>query len=79
MNTTVCTDKAIISILIESKAWKIALGQKIELGSKERLKNMIKYITDNEKILNRKLKDLDDLRLAMRCLKNIREQFLQYV
>lgn len=65
--------------MIESKAWKIALGNKIELGSKERLKTMTKYITDNEKILNRKLKDLDDLRLAMRCLKNIREQFLQYV
>lgn len=65
--------------MIESKTWKVALGQKIELGSKERLKNMIKYITDNEKILNRKLKDLDDLRLAMKCLKNIRVQFLQYV
>lgn len=70
-------DTAIISILFEAKAWKITLGQQLQIGSKERLKKIIKYINDNEKILTRKLKDLDDLRTAMKCLKNIRENFLQ--
>lgn len=72
-------DKAVLSILTESRAWKITLGQKVEHGSKDRLKIIIKYISDKEKILSKKLYDLDDLRRSMKCLKNIRDNFLEYV
>lgn len=43
---------------------------------KEKLKRITEYISDKNKILAREIKDLEDVRVAMKCLGEIREDFI---
>ena len=43
---------------------------------KEKLKRIIEYINEKNKVLARKIKDLEDVRIAMKCLSEIRNDFI---
>lgn len=64
-------------IIEESKVWKVILGRQLSAFYKIKLEEMVAFITDQDKILCRTIKDLDDVRLAMNCLQTIRENFFR--
>ncbi|KAK9298339.1 hypothetical protein QLX08_008257 [Tetragonisca angustula] len=69
-------DKLKLAFLVEARAWKISLGQKLSATYKEKLKRIIEYINEKNKVLARKIKDLEDVRIAMKCLSEIRNDFI---
>lgn len=66
----------ISALVAKSKEWKVILGQKLSVTYNKRLKEIVDFISEKEKILSRKLKDLDDVRMAMNCLIDVREHFI---
>lgn len=62
-----------------SKTWKEMLGNHLTLMYKKKLDIMVNFIKDQEYILDRPIRDLDDVRLAMKCLDKIRENSIEYV
>ena len=61
----------------ESMTWKTILGEKLSSFYKTILQEMINFINDQQKVLQRPLRDLDDVRIAMNCLRDIRENFIR--
>lgn len=43
---------------------------------KEKLKKITEYISEKNKILAREIKDLEDVRVGMKCLGEIRDDFI---
>lgn len=43
---------------------------------KEKLQQITDYIFEKNKILSRRIKDLEDVRVAMKCLGEIRDDFI---
>jgi len=43
---------------------------------KEKLQVIVDYINDKDIILSRRIKDLEDVRIAMKCLGEIRDDFI---
>lgn len=70
-------EKAFDLMIEESKVWKVILGRQLSAFYKIKLDEMVTFITDQDKILCRTIKDLDDVRLAMNCLQTIRENFFR--
>lgn len=64
------------ALLLEAGAWKSKLGAALSSEFKAKLKNVQDYIGNKKKILAREVKDLEDVRLAIRCLGEIREDFI---
>lgn len=52
------------------------LGQILSTTYKEKLKRITEYMNDKNKVLAREIKDLEDVRIAMKCLGEIREDFI---
>lgn len=69
-------DSAYEAFIAESKKWKIFLGEHLSAVYKEKLEEFVTFIGDREKILERKIADLDDVRMAMGCLDLVRENFI---
>ncbi|KOX80134.1 Dynein heavy chain 8, axonemal [Melipona quadrifasciata] len=69
-------DKLKLAFLVEARVWKILLGQKLSATYKEKLKRITEYINEKNKVLARKIKDLEDVRIAMKCLSEIRDDFI---
>lgn len=68
----------ILEIIIhEAKQWKILLGNQLSVGFKQKLVKAVNFISDRNKILDRPLENLDDVRWALSCLEIIRENFIQ--
>lgn len=65
------------TLVEESKKWKLILGTKLSLFYRTILDEMVDFIQTQQKVLSRDLVDLDDCRIAMECLKLIRENFLR--
>ncbi|KAJ9594442.1 hypothetical protein L9F63_014127 [Diploptera punctata] len=65
-----------LGLTVESNAWKFSLGQELCVAYKLRLNYLVNFIKDKSKQLEHKLKDLDDVRHAMNCLTDIRENFI---
>ncbi|XP_044760955.1 dynein axonemal heavy chain 8-like isoform X2 [Coccinella septempunctata] len=70
-------DEFKLALLVESNAWKYIMGNNLALRNKQRLNKMVDFIKTQEKIMSRKIKDLDDCRLAMQCLERIRDNFIE--
>lgn len=70
-----CKD-VIERLVAESREWKSILGRKLIEFYREILDENVKFINVQNKVLARELKDLDDCRIAMDCLKVIRDQFI---
>ncbi|CAK9824517.1 Dynein axonemal heavy chain 8 [Anthophora retusa] len=72
----ICMEKLKLALLIEARMWKTLLGQMLSTTYKEKLKRITDYINDKNKVLARTIKDLEDVRIAMKCLGEIRDDFI---
>ncbi|XP_036143732.1 dynein heavy chain 8, axonemal [Monomorium pharaonis] len=70
------TDKLKLAFLVEANAWKKSLGILLSNKYKEKLRKITDYIFDKNKVLARHIKDLEDVRVAMKCLGEIRDNFV---
>ncbi|KAJ3662197.1 hypothetical protein Zmor_006553 [Zophobas morio] len=70
-------EKFKLALLVESDAWKHILGKNLGKRYRGKLLELVDFIKNREKVLNKPIKDLDDCRLAMACLELIRENFIE--
>ncbi|KAF7401630.1 hypothetical protein HZH68_007450 [Vespula germanica] len=71
-------EKLKLALSIEASSWKKLLGSTLSFNYKNRLMKISDYINDKNKILLRPIRDLEDVRIAMRCLSNIRDDFITF-
>ncbi|XP_015430178.1 PREDICTED: dynein heavy chain 8, axonemal [Dufourea novaeangliae] len=69
-------DKLKLALLVEARTWKAVLGQMLSTMYKEKLRKITEYINEKNKTLAREIKDLQDVRVAMKCLSEIRDDFI---
>ncbi|CAH0727356.1 unnamed protein product, partial [Brenthis ino] len=69
-------EKIKLALHIESVEWKRILGKLLSQAYKERVLKLMQFIKDRMKTMSKKIKDLDDVRVAMLCLEMIREEFI---
>ncbi|KAJ8736205.1 hypothetical protein PYW08_006861 [Mythimna loreyi] len=69
-------DNIKLALHLESIEWKRTLGKLLCLAYKDRVMKLMQFIKDRMKTLSKKIKDLDDVRVAMMCLERIREEFI---
>lgn len=72
------SEPALQSITEESKQWKYLLADEMRALNKLVVDEITSFINDHNKILTKKLHDLDDVRLAMKCLDEISQNFYQF-
>lgn len=70
-------DEAFEDFIEYSKHWKVCLGQLLRVLYKKKLSKSVIFIEDVELVLQRPLNDLDDVGIAMDCLKKIRENSIE--
>lgn len=70
-------DQAYNAFIEHSKTWKVKLGSRLNAAYKKQLDEMVTFIKDMEFILVRPLRDLDDVRVAMKCLDKVRENSIE--
>lgn len=70
------SDKLKLALLVEAKSWKLTLGRVLSDSYKDKLKVISEYIVNKNKVLIRPIKDLEDVRVAMKCLAEVREDFI---
>ncbi|KAG5338491.1 DYH8 protein, partial [Acromyrmex heyeri] len=70
------TDKLKLAFLVEANAWKKSLGVMLSNTYKKKFQKIIDYISEKNKVLSRHIKDLEDVRVAMKCLAEIRDDFI---
>jgi dynein heavy chain len=58
----------------ETKAWRVAYGKACNKKYGSTMKEVLEFMDDVSKRLQRPIKDLDDIRFAMAALKNLREE-----
>eukprot|EP00079_Xenopus_tropicalis_P026874 XP_012820905.1 PREDICTED: dynein heavy chain 5, axonemal [Xenopus tropicalis] len=62
-----------LALTSETKAWMVDLGRHCNKKYRSEMENIFVFIEEINKKLNRQIKDLDDIRIAMAALKEIRE------
>lgn len=62
-----------MALCAETKAWAVAYGKECNFKYRTEMEEIFSFIEDMTKRLNRPIKDLDDIRLAMIALKEIRD------
>lgn len=62
--------------MVEASAWKRSLGIILSNSYKKKLQTVTDYISEKNKVLSRNIKDLEDVRVAMKCLGEIRDDFI---
>ncbi|XP_008567303.1 PREDICTED: dynein heavy chain 5, axonemal, partial [Galeopterus variegatus] len=62
------------ALTAETKAWMVVIGRHCNKKYRSEMENIFTLIEEFNKKLNRQIKDLDDIRIAMAALKEIREQ-----
>lgn len=65
-----------LALHLESVEWKRILGKLLCHAYKDRVIKLMQFINDRMKTMGKKIKDLDDVRVAMMCLELIREEFI---
>ncbi|PZC81902.1 hypothetical protein B5X24_HaOG211688 [Helicoverpa armigera] len=65
-----------LALHLESIEWKRILGKLLCHAYKDRVIKLMQFINDRMKTMGKKIKDLDDVRVAMLCLELIREEFI---
>ncbi|XP_053253117.1 dynein axonemal heavy chain 5 isoform X2 [Podarcis raffonei] len=63
-----------LALTTETKAWMVAFGRHCNKKYRTEMENIFTFVEEISKKLNRPIKDLDDIRIAMAALKEIREQ-----
>lgn len=67
------------SFLELSKERKVEVGRRLSEACNEKVSSMVNFIDEQQVVLSRNLKDLDDVRLAMKCLDAIKEDSIECV
>ncbi|XP_043743727.1 dynein axonemal heavy chain 5 [Cervus elaphus] len=62
------------TLTAETKAWMVVISRHCNQKYRSEMENIFTLVEDFNKKLNRPIKDLDDIRIAMAALKEIREQ-----
>lgn len=62
------------TLMAETKAWMLVIGRHCNKKYGSEMENIFTLVEEFNKKLNRQIKDLDDIRIAMATLKEIREQ-----
>lgn len=62
------------TLTAETKAWMVVIGRHCNKKYRSEMENVFTLIEEFNKKLNRPIKDLDDIRIAMTALREIREQ-----
>uniref|UniRef100_A0A2K6PWZ9 Dynein axonemal heavy chain 5 n=1 Tax=Rhinopithecus roxellana TaxID=61622 RepID=A0A2K6PWZ9_RHIRO len=62
------------ALTAETKAWMVVIGRHCNKKYRSEMENIFMLIEEFNKKLNRPIKDLDDIRIAMAALKEIRQQ-----
>ncbi|PVD20700.1 hypothetical protein C0Q70_18859 [Pomacea canaliculata] len=70
------TEKLKIGLLAETKAWRVAYGRAAEQKFGTTMNEIYDILEDLRKRLSHPIKDLDDIRLAIAALKELRENEL---
>lgn len=65
------------SFLELSKERKVEVGRRLSEACNKKVSSMVNFINDQQVVLTRSLKDLDDVRLAMKCLDAIKEDSIE--
>ncbi|XP_075442369.1 dynein axonemal heavy chain 5 isoform X3 [Ascaphus truei] len=63
-----------LALTSETKAWMVDLSRHCNKKYRTEMENIFTFVEEIGKKLNRQVKDLDDIRIAMAALKEIREQ-----
>ncbi|EDL08892.1 dynein, axonemal, heavy chain 5, isoform CRA_b [Mus musculus] len=63
-----------LSLTAETKAWMAVIGRHCNRKYRAEMENILTVVEESQKKLSRPIKDLDDIRIAMAALKEIREQ-----
>ncbi|XP_026846872.1 dynein heavy chain 8, axonemal [Drosophila persimilis] len=64
-------------LVVESKKWKVLLGQLLSVQYKKQLDEMIEFIAEQNNILDKTINDLDDVRQAMVVLEKVRDNYIE--
>ncbi|XP_015212531.2 dynein axonemal heavy chain 5 isoform X1 [Lepisosteus oculatus] len=67
------TDELKLALTTETKAWMVDFGRHCNRKYRSEMDNIFTFVEEASKKLNRQIKDLDDIRIAMTALKEIRE------
>uniref|UniRef100_H0X0M1 Dynein axonemal heavy chain 5 n=1 Tax=Otolemur garnettii TaxID=30611 RepID=H0X0M1_OTOGA len=62
------------ALTTETRAWMVVIGRHCNKKYRSEMENIFTLIEEFNKKLNRQIKDLDDIRIAMAALNDIREQ-----
>lgn len=62
------------TLTTETKAWMVFIGRHCNKKYRSEMENIFTLVEEFNKKLNRQIKDLDDIRITMAALKEIREQ-----
>nr|XP_032816356.1 dynein heavy chain 5, axonemal isoform X1 [Petromyzon marinus] len=63
-----------LSLTAETKAWMVDFGRHCNLKYRSEMEAIFSFIEETSKKLSRPIRDLDDIRIAMAALKEVREQ-----
>ena len=67
------TEDLKVSLEAEAKSWKLLFGRALNQKYCQLMEQILSKIEDMNVRLSREIKDLDDVRMAMSCLKEVRE------
>ena len=62
-----------LALLVEIKAWKLLFGHSINNKYKQRMDEIMQFVSEYSKRLGRQINDLEDVRNAMAALEDIRQ------
>lgn len=72
-------EEAYDSFLQLSKERKTEVGRRLSESCNKKVSSMVNFIKDQQVVLLQDLKNLDDVRLAMKCLDAIKDDSIEYV
>ncbi|XP_077982678.1 dynein axonemal heavy chain 5-like [Glandiceps talaboti] len=67
------TEKLKLALTTETRAWQVTFGRYCNQKYRTMMEDIFNFIEEISKRLSRQIKDLDDIRVAMKSLKDIRE------
>ncbi|XP_019624088.1 PREDICTED: dynein heavy chain 8, axonemal-like [Branchiostoma belcheri] len=71
------TDPLKTAMLVETKAWKMIYGKKLNEDYKQKMEEIFNYVTEFSRKLAHPIKDLDDVRFAMEALEDVRQNMIR--
>lgn len=77
LNNSYFTAKFKLALKVEWKEWKLVLGNMLLIAYRKKLADLWEFIEVKGDILQKPVKDLDDVRLAMACLEAVRDNFIR--